>query len=130
MKSNSIDIGKYCSIGNMAVVLYGTRMDEGAVLGPLSVLMKGEALPRWSRWHGVPSQPAESTVVAQDNQPRKANRTRWRPSEASVSPHAGTAPVAAQFVRGKSERSARTRSRRFGERPQRSRYGRVTRLGD
>ena len=75
MKSDTIDIGNFCSIGNMAVVLYGTRMDEGAVLGPLSVLMKGEALPRWSHWHGVPSQPAESTVVAQDNQPRKATDT-------------------------------------------------------
>lgn len=65
MKSDTIDIGKCCSVGNMAVVLYGTRMEEGAALEPLSVLMKGEALPSWSRWHGVPSQPHQAPVTDQ-----------------------------------------------------------------
>jgi hypothetical protein len=39
----------------MAVVLYDTRMEDGAVLGPLSLLMKGEIMPARSRWHGIPT---------------------------------------------------------------------------
>lgn len=66
MKADTIDIGAYCSVGNMAVVLYGTRMEEGAALGSLSVLMKGEALPPWSRWHGIPSQPYETLGTEQN----------------------------------------------------------------
>ena len=28
---------------------------EGAVLGPLSLLMKGETMPPGCRWHGIPT---------------------------------------------------------------------------
>jgi non-ribosomal peptide synthetase-like protein len=55
MKSSYIVIGNRCSVGNMGVVLYDTRMDEEAILGPLSLLMKGETMPRKSRWHGIPT---------------------------------------------------------------------------
>jgi acetyltransferase-like isoleucine patch superfamily enzyme len=55
MKSSYVDIGNGCSVGNMAVVLYDTRMGERAVLGPLSLLMKGEIMPDGSRWHGIPT---------------------------------------------------------------------------
>ena len=65
MKSDAIEVGDFCSIGNMAVVLYGTSMGSGSVLGPLSVLMKGEALPNWSCWHGIPSQPMERSAMRQ-----------------------------------------------------------------
>lgn len=83
MKSDTVDIGECCTVGNMAVVLYDTRMDEGAALGPLSVLMKGEALPRWSRWHGVPSQPSESYATAKDRQrPKMANTKGYSNSPA------------------------------------------------
>ena len=40
-------------------------------LGPLSVLMKGEVLPSWSRWHGIPSQPMELPGKRDDRQRRK-----------------------------------------------------------
>jgi hypothetical protein len=30
-------------------------MEPGAVLGPLSLLMKGETMPETSRWHGIPT---------------------------------------------------------------------------
>ncbi|MGA9951535.1 MAG: hypothetical protein WBQ24_25085 [Xanthobacteraceae bacterium] len=78
MKSDTINIGRYCSVGNMAVVLYGTRMERGATLESLSVLMKGEALPRWSRWHGIPSQPYETAAAAPDRQRLKAADTASR----------------------------------------------------
>jgi len=56
MKTGRLVIGPHCSVGNMAVVLYDTRMEQGSSLGPLSVLMKGEVLPSSSRWVGIPTQ--------------------------------------------------------------------------
>lgn len=55
MKSSHLYIGDGCSVGNMSVVLYDTRMGEDAVLCPLSLLMKGEIMPPGNRWHGVPT---------------------------------------------------------------------------
>ncbi len=55
MKSSYLRIADGCTVGNMAVVLYDTRMEEGAVLGPLSLLMKGEVQPAGARWHGIPT---------------------------------------------------------------------------
>jgi non-ribosomal peptide synthetase-like protein len=55
MKSSYLTIENGCSIGNMSVVLYDSRMGEGATLGPLSLLMKGEVMPPGSRWYGVPT---------------------------------------------------------------------------
>lgn len=53
-KADHLRIGDGCTVGNMAVVLYGTEMQAGSVLGPLSVLMKGETLPPRTHWHGIP----------------------------------------------------------------------------
>jgi non-ribosomal peptide synthetase-like protein len=55
MKSSHLKIGDGCTVGNMAVVLYDTKMGDGAVLGPLSLLMKGEIMPARARWHGIPT---------------------------------------------------------------------------
>jgi non-ribosomal peptide synthetase-like protein len=63
-KAESLQIGDGCSVGNMAVVLYGTDMAAGSILGPMSVLMKGESLPPATRWHGIPCQQVESTRSA------------------------------------------------------------------
>jgi non-ribosomal peptide synthetase-like protein len=54
MKSSHLRIGNRCSVGNMAVVLYDTRMAPGSVLSPLSLLMKGETLPCSGTWTGIP----------------------------------------------------------------------------
>jgi non-ribosomal peptide synthetase-like protein len=56
-KADRIKIGKGCTVGNMGVVLYGTEMQDGASLGPLSVLRKGEVLPANTRWQGTPCAP-------------------------------------------------------------------------
>jgi non-ribosomal peptide synthetase-like protein len=53
-KSDYLAIGTGCTIGNMGTVLYGTQMQNGSKLGPLSVLMKGEILPPLTEWHGLP----------------------------------------------------------------------------
>lgn len=55
MKSSYLTIGDGCSVGNMAVALYDAHMEDGAVLGTLSLLMKGEIMPAGTRWHGVPT---------------------------------------------------------------------------
>jgi len=59
MKADYLRIGRDCSVGNMAVVLYATEMQRGSTLAPLSVLMKGEVLPPYSRWTGIPTRPEE-----------------------------------------------------------------------
>jgi non-ribosomal peptide synthetase-like protein len=55
MKSSYLNIDSECSIGNMGVVLYDTHIQRGAMLGPLSLLMKGEIQPAGTRWHGIPT---------------------------------------------------------------------------
>jgi non-ribosomal peptide synthetase-like protein len=65
MKADHLRIGEGCSVGNMSVVLYGTEMQKGSSLGPLSVLMKGEILPAFSRWFGIPTQPTAARAVEQ-----------------------------------------------------------------
>ena len=60
MKSSHLRIGDGCSVGNMSVVLYDTEMHRGAVLGPLSLLMKGEIMPEHRHWYGIP------TIAAND----------------------------------------------------------------
>jgi non-ribosomal peptide synthetase-like protein len=62
MKSSRLLIGDECSVGNLAVVLYDTEMKTGAMVGPLSLLMKGETLPPFTRWHGIPTRPGWPAV--------------------------------------------------------------------
>jgi non-ribosomal peptide synthetase-like protein len=57
MKMDYIDIGARCSVGAGSLVLYDTRLEEGAALGDLSLLMKGEMLPAWTSWEGIPARP-------------------------------------------------------------------------
>ncbi|MGH1353346.1 MAG: Pls/PosA family non-ribosomal peptide synthetase, partial [Methyloligellaceae bacterium] len=53
-KADRLTIGEGATISNMAIVLYDTRMEKGSHLGPMSVLMKGEKLPAFSQWAGIP----------------------------------------------------------------------------
>jgi non-ribosomal peptide synthetase-like protein len=55
MKSEHLKIEKCCVVGNSSIILYDTIMKEGAKLGNLSLLMKGEILPRWTSWEGNPA---------------------------------------------------------------------------
>ena len=58
MKMDVIQIGARCKVGAGSLVLYNTRMEEGAVLGDLSLLMKGEMLPARTEWEGIPARPS------------------------------------------------------------------------
>ena len=57
MKMSYVDIGKECTVGGMAVVLYDSKMEDGSKLENLSVLMKGETLSAYSTFVGVPAKP-------------------------------------------------------------------------
>jgi non-ribosomal peptide synthetase-like protein len=54
-KSSALTIADEASIGNMTVVLYDSEVRRGAVVGPLSLVMKGEAIEERSWWQGVPT---------------------------------------------------------------------------
>lgn len=58
MKVSRLKVGDRASVGTMAVVLYDSEMEEGASLGGLSLLMKGETLPACTRWEGIPARRA------------------------------------------------------------------------
>jgi non-ribosomal peptide synthetase-like protein len=55
MKMSYVDIGKECSVGGMAVVLYDSKMEDRSILEPLSVLMKNETLPANNCFVGAPA---------------------------------------------------------------------------
>ncbi len=54
-KSDHIVIGAGCSVGTRALVHYGVRMGDGAVLDADSFLMKGEELAPHAHWRGNPA---------------------------------------------------------------------------
>ena len=69
-----LSIGKRCKVGNEAVVLYDTVMEEGSKLGSLSLLMKGETLPSWTSWEGNPAklgtiQPMQNKLMKNETLP-------------------------------------------------------------
>jgi non-ribosomal peptide synthetase-like protein len=55
MKMSTINIGKGATLRYGCICLYDTTIEEGASLHCLSLLMKGETLPKWTSWHGLPS---------------------------------------------------------------------------
>ncbi|MFF0011940.1 Pls/PosA family non-ribosomal peptide synthetase [Streptomyces sp. NPDC005374] len=54
-KSDHIVIGDGCTLGAGALVHYGVRMGDGAVLSADSFLMKGEEMPTGAHWGGNPA---------------------------------------------------------------------------
>lgn len=64
MKMGKIKIGNGCSVGDGAIVLYNTIMEENSSLGSLSLLMKGEILPHNSHWEGIPAQHVSQYAVS------------------------------------------------------------------
>ena len=55
MKMSFVDIGNNCSVGEMAVVLYDSKMEDSSSLEPLSVLMNSETLPEGTVFVGAPA---------------------------------------------------------------------------
>jgi non-ribosomal peptide synthetase-like protein len=56
MKMSTVRVGAGASIGDRAILLYDSQVGIDAALEPLSLVMKGEQLPRQTRWRGIPAQ--------------------------------------------------------------------------
>lgn len=57
MKIDQVKIGSRVTLGPRCTVLYGAHVGDGAQLGPLTLVMKGESIPAGTRWHGLPAAP-------------------------------------------------------------------------
>ncbi|MFW2851362.1 Pls/PosA family non-ribosomal peptide synthetase [Sphingomonas sp. TX0543] len=55
MKVSGVTVNDRATIGSYAIVLYDAEIGEDAQLGDLSVVMKGEYLPRGTSWEGSPA---------------------------------------------------------------------------
>jgi non-ribosomal peptide synthetase-like protein len=86
MKADRLKIGDRCTVGNMAIVLYATEMKCGSSLGALSVLMKGEVLPEFSSWLGIPTRPIQAIATPARQGATVALPPRQLPPEQGVKP--------------------------------------------
>ncbi len=57
MKIDHVHIGSRVTLGPRCTVLYGAQVGDGAQLGPLTLVMKGETIPPATRWRGLPAAP-------------------------------------------------------------------------
>jgi carbonic anhydrase/acetyltransferase-like protein (isoleucine patch superfamily) len=48
-------LGEHCTVGPLAVVLYDSVMEDYSKIEALSLVMKGEILPKNTTWSGSPS---------------------------------------------------------------------------
>ncbi|MDC6657668.1 hypothetical protein OEZ74_25655, partial [Leclercia adecarboxylata] len=58
MKIDQVLIGERVYMGPRSAVLYSAEVGDGARLGPLTLVMKGECIPASSSWLGCPAAPA------------------------------------------------------------------------
>lgn len=57
MKIGRVRIGANTTIRSRSTVLYDAEVGDGALLGPLTLVLKGERIPPASAWLGSPAQP-------------------------------------------------------------------------
>jgi len=57
MKVGRVELGRGVTVGANATVLYDTHIGDFAQLRPLTIVMKGEAIPGHSEWEGSPAVP-------------------------------------------------------------------------
>ncbi len=60
MKVGRVHVADGVTVGAGSTVLYDTHVGAFARLGPLTVIMKGEAIPPHTEWIGAPAQPASA----------------------------------------------------------------------
>jgi non-ribosomal peptide synthetase-like protein len=59
MKIGRVEIGAGVTVGSCCTILYDTQVGDRAVLGPLTLVAKGERLPPDTQWEGSPAEPAQ-----------------------------------------------------------------------
>jgi non-ribosomal peptide synthetase-like protein len=57
MKVGRVHLGRGVNVGANVTVLYDTHVGDFAILRPLTIIMKGEAIPAHSEWEGAPATP-------------------------------------------------------------------------
>jgi non-ribosomal peptide synthetase-like protein len=57
MKIGRVEIGARVTVGSCSTILYNTEIGDGSVLGPLTLVAKGERLPADTCWEGSPAIP-------------------------------------------------------------------------
>jgi non-ribosomal peptide synthetase-like protein len=57
MKIGRVVIGARVTVGTRSTILYDTQVGDGARLGPLTLVAKGERLPAATAWEGSPAGP-------------------------------------------------------------------------
>ena len=57
MKIGMVRIGKGVNIGPRSTILYDSRVEDHACLGPLTLVLKGESIPAGQDWMGSPATP-------------------------------------------------------------------------
>lgn len=57
MKIGQVNIGSEVTIHSRSIVLYNAEVGQGSILGPLTLVMKGEKIPENSNWIGSPAVP-------------------------------------------------------------------------
>jgi non-ribosomal peptide synthetase-like protein len=105
-KSSTMKVDDEASIGNMSVVLYDSEVGRGSVIGPLSLVMKGETIAERTRWHGIPT-----SQVAQPAESEGGDGAAARPPQVLHPPPGTTGPGQQQLphdqVRGESQQRPR-----------------------
>jgi len=61
MKIGLVEIGARTTIGPRTTILYDTQVGADVMLGPLTLIAKGERLPPATRWEGSPAAPIDET---------------------------------------------------------------------
>ena len=64
MKVGRIRVNEGVTVGAGSTVLYDTRIGDNTVIGPVTLVMKGEELPANSSWIGSPAQPMRRAAKA------------------------------------------------------------------
>jgi len=57
MKIGHVEIGRGVSVGTRSTILYDAIVGNGARLGPLTLVVKGETIPEGQAWTGSPAVP-------------------------------------------------------------------------
>lgn len=57
MKIGRVHIGRGVNVGPRSTILYDTQVEDCAVLGPLTLVLKGETIPAGQAWMGSPATP-------------------------------------------------------------------------